>query len=182
MWRSFGILCAIGAFILSPRAYGQVETIVVTGRSQNLTGTADPTNQGTISAEDSCIEAALETRRAGRGDPRRDHQPAFGQHGKANQYFLRGFNLDHGTDLAVSVDDIPVNMPSHAHGQGYADLNFMIQELVETVAYKKGPYYADTGDFGLGWRVQYPLLQRTAERLASIRWGAIQLRTRAACG
>ena len=59
--------------------------------------------------------------------------------GKANQYFLRAFNLDHGTDLAVEVDDMPVNMPSHAHGQGYADLNFLIPELVGDLRYKKGP-------------------------------------------
>jgi len=67
--------------------------------------------------------------------------------GKANQYFLRGFNLDHGTDLALEVDDVPVNMPSHAHGQGYSDLNFLIPELVGDLHYKKGPYYADEGDF-----------------------------------
>ena len=68
--------------------------------------------------------------------------------GKANQYFLRGFNLDHGTDLAIELDGMPVNMPTHAHGQGYSDLNFLIPELVERVDYKKGPYYADVGDFG----------------------------------
>jgi hypothetical protein len=67
--------------------------------------------------------------------------------GKANQYFLRAFNLDHGTDLALEVDDMPVNMPSHAHGQGYADLNFLIPELAGDLHYKKGPYYADEGDF-----------------------------------
>lgn len=68
--------------------------------------------------------------------------------GKGNQYFLRGFNLDHGTDLAIKVDGQPVNMPSHAHGQGYADLNFLIPELVEHLEYRKGPYYAEIGDFG----------------------------------
>ena len=52
--------------------------------------------------------------------------------GKANQYFLRGFNLDHGTDLAISVDGMPVNMPTHGHGQGYADINFMIPELIQS--------------------------------------------------
>jgi TonB dependent receptor/TonB-dependent Receptor Plug Domain len=67
--------------------------------------------------------------------------------GKANQYFLRAFNLDHGTDLALEVDDMPVNMPSHAHGQGYSDLNFLIPELAGDLHYKKGPYYADEGDF-----------------------------------
>ena len=67
--------------------------------------------------------------------------------GKANQYFLRAFNLDHGTDLALEVDDMPVNMPTHAHGQGYSDFNFMIPELAADLHYKKGPYYADEGDF-----------------------------------
>jgi hypothetical protein len=67
--------------------------------------------------------------------------------GKANQYYLRGFNLDHGTDFATSVAGIPVNMPSHAHGQGYSDLNFVIPELVSGVQYAKGPYSADQGDF-----------------------------------
>lgn len=67
--------------------------------------------------------------------------------GKANQYFLRGFNLDHGTDFATYVDGMPVNLPTHAHGQGYTDLNFLIPELVEQVHYRKGPYYADEGDF-----------------------------------
>lgn len=67
--------------------------------------------------------------------------------GKANQYFLRGFDLDHGTDFATSVDGVPVNLPTHAHGQGYTDLNFLIPELVEGLSYRKGPYYADAGDF-----------------------------------
>ena len=67
--------------------------------------------------------------------------------GKANQYYLRGFNLDHGTDFSVSVAGMPVNMPSHGHGQGYADLNFLIPELVESVGYRKGTYFADSGDF-----------------------------------
>src|SRR6185436_6666785 len=67
--------------------------------------------------------------------------------GKANQYFLRGFNLDHGTDFSVHVDGMPINLPSHGHGQGYADLNFLIPELVEHIHYRKGPYYADQGDF-----------------------------------
>jgi hypothetical protein len=67
--------------------------------------------------------------------------------GKANQYFLRGFNLDHGTDFASTVAGMPVNLPTHAHGQGYSDLNFLIPELVTGVQFSKGPYYADQGDF-----------------------------------
>nr|WP_308417704.1 Plug domain-containing protein [Methylogaea oryzae] len=67
--------------------------------------------------------------------------------GKANQFFLRGFNLDHGTDFSVAVDGVPMNMPSHAHGQGYLDLNSIIPELVDHADYGKGPYHADVGDF-----------------------------------
>jgi outer membrane receptor protein involved in Fe transport len=75
---------------------------------------------------------------------------AISQHsgeGKANQYYLRGFNLDHGTDLASWVDGVPVNMPTHAHGQGYADLSFLLPELLRSVEYIKGPYRAEVGDF-----------------------------------
>jgi len=67
--------------------------------------------------------------------------------GKANQYFLRGFNLDHGSDFAMTVGGVPVNMVTHAHSQGYSDLNFLIPELVAGVQYSKGPYYAELGDF-----------------------------------
>ena len=74
--------------------------------------------------------------------------------GKANQYFLRGFNLDHGTDIDITLDDVPVNMRTHTHGQGYADLNFMIPELISTLHYSKGPYFPDLGDFDTAGAVQ----------------------------
>lgn len=67
--------------------------------------------------------------------------------GKANQYFLRGFTLDHGTDFYTRVEGMPINLPTHAHGQGYLDLNFLIPELIDTISYTKGPYFADLGDF-----------------------------------
>jgi hypothetical protein len=67
--------------------------------------------------------------------------------GKANQWFLRGFNLDHGTDFSIKVDNVPINLPTNAHGQGYLDVNFLIPELIESMDYKKGPYYAEQGDF-----------------------------------
>jgi TonB dependent receptor/TonB-dependent Receptor Plug Domain len=78
--------------------------------------------------------------------------------GKANQYFMRAFNLDHGTDLATEIDNMPVNMPTHAHGQGYTDLNFLIPELVSDLHYKKGPYYADEGDFAVAGAIRMDLL------------------------
>lgn len=79
----------------------------------------------------------------------------IGQHaggGKAEQIFLRGFDIDHGTDIQLSVDGMPVNMVSHAHGQGYADLHFVIPELIDQVQFEKGPYRADKGNFvTAGW-------------------------------
>jgi hypothetical protein len=87
--------------------------------------------------------------------------------GKANQYFLRAFNLDHGTDLATEVDGMPVNMPTHAHGQGYTDLNFVIPELLADLHYKKGPYYADEGDFATAGAVRMDLLSETAARASA---------------
>ena len=83
--------------------------------------------------------------------------------GKANQYFLRAFNLDHGTDLATEVDDMPINMPTHAHGQGYTDLNFLIPELIGDLHYKKGPYYADEGDFATAGAVRMDLLNEVPD-------------------
>nr|WP_275316412.1 TonB-dependent receptor plug domain-containing protein [Tenacibaculum bernardetii] len=82
----------------------------------------------------------------------------IGQHaggGKAEQIFLRGFDIDHGTDLALSVDGIPVNMVSHAHGQGYSDLHFLIPETIEKINFGKGPYYASKGDFNTAGYVDF---------------------------
>ncbi|MBB4397421.1 TonB-dependent receptor [Bradyrhizobium sp. ERR14] len=81
--------------------------------------------------------------------------------GKANQYFLRGYNLDHGTDLAITVDGVPVNMRTHAHGQGYADLNWLIPETIAAVDARKGPYFADEGDFASAGSVHIGLIDRT---------------------
>ncbi len=82
----------------------------------------------------------------------------IGQHaggGKAEQIFLRGFDIDHGTDIALSVDGMPVNMVSHAHGQGYADLHFVIPETVEKIDFGKGTYYAGKGDFATAGYVSF---------------------------
>jgi len=91
--------------------------------------------------------------------------------GKANQYFLRGFNLDHGTDFATRVDGIPVNMPTHAHGQGYADINFLIPELVDKVRYRKGTYFADEGNFSAAGAADIAYRRRLDASLASLTVG-----------
>ncbi|MEY4733922.1 MAG: hypothetical protein RLZZ464_1988 [Pseudomonadota bacterium] len=91
--------------------------------------------------------------------------------GKANQYFLRGFNLDHGTDFATFVGGMPVNMPSHAHGQGYTDLNFLIPGLVQKVHYQKGPYDAQNGDFGSAGTAHIDYLRQMDSPLAQVTLG-----------
>lgn len=92
--------------------------------------------------------------------------------GKANQYYLRGFNLDHGTDIALTVAGVPVNMPTHAHGQGYADANFLIPELIESVEYRKGPYFAESGDFSSAGAVEVQYLSRLDKPLLVVEGGA----------
>jgi hypothetical protein len=86
--------------------------------------------------------------------------------GKANQYFLRGFNLDHGTDLALYIDGMPINMRSHAHGQGYADANFLIPELVQSMLVRKGPYWAQEGDFSSAGALRLAYTDRLEKNLA----------------
>ncbi|QDL99246.1 TonB-dependent receptor [Rhodopseudomonas palustris] len=96
--------------------------------------------------------------------------------GKANQYFLRGFNLDHGTDLAITIDGMPVNMPTHGHGQGYADVNFLIPELISTMTVRKGPYFADVGDFGSAGALGIEYLRAMPQNLAQVTVGSFGYR------
>ena len=102
--------------------------------------------------------------------------------GKANQYFLRGFNLDHGTDLAITVDGMPVNMPTHGHGQGYADINFLIPELVQSVNVRKGPYFADVGDFGSAGSVAIDYVNRLPKNIAEVTVGSFGYQRALAAG
>ena len=92
--------------------------------------------------------------------------------GKANQYFLRGFNLDHGTDLAITVDGMPVNMRTHGHGQGYADTNFIIPELIQSMRVRKGPYYADEGDFSSAGSLRINYADRLDRQMVSATYGS----------
>ena len=132
----------------SPSEVNHLPDIEVRGPRDAAIGTADSASEG--AAERASYQARPKLRpgdivEAVPGVVATQHSGD----GKANQYFLRGFNLDHGTDFAVSVDGMPVNMPTHGHGQGFADLNFLIPELVSGVRYRKGPYFAHGGDFSL---------------------------------
>jgi hypothetical protein len=114
--------------------------------AENLVGVAQSASQGAITAKQLDVRPLMRTGEVLETVPGVITTQHSGE-GKANQYFLRGFNLDHGTDLAQTLVGMPVNMPSHAHGQGYSDLNFMIPELVSGLQFSKGPYFADQGDF-----------------------------------
>ncbi|MEO6155290.1 MAG: TonB-dependent receptor, partial [Thermomonas sp.] len=92
--------------------------------------------------------------------------------GKANQYFLRGFNLDHGTDFSTSIDGMPVNMRTHGHGQGYTDLNFLIPETIGSLTYRKGTYYADVGDFSSAGSAQFGVSDSVDSGQAALSVGA----------
>jgi hypothetical protein len=124
----------------------RLKDIIVHGREESLIGVADSAAQGTVGA------TQLARRPVAKGAEILETVPGviITQHsggGKANQYFMRGFNLDHGTDFATSIDGVPINLPTHGHGQGYTDLNILVPEFVQRINYRKGPYYADVGDF-----------------------------------
>ncbi len=145
--KFLGSLCVAAAFgQLHAHDAVYLPSFEVVGRKSSLHGEAMSASQGFVAAEDLQLtlgEGAGGLLESVPGMVATQHSGS----GKANQYFLRGFNLDHGTDFAVSVDGMQVNTPSHGHGQGYADLNFLIPEMVSMVSYLKGPYYSMVGDF-----------------------------------
>ena len=123
-----------------------IEQILVTASTKNLLGRASTAGEGSITAQEVRLRPIYRPGQLLETVPGLEVTSHAGE-GKANQYLLRGFNLDHGTDLATFVDDMPVNERTHGHGQGYTDLNFLIPELVGGIDFTKGPYYADEGDF-----------------------------------
>jgi hypothetical protein len=148
-----------------------VQQIEVLGHYETALGSTEAASEGSVTAR------LLANRPALRPGELLEYVPGVivTQHsgdGKANQYFLRGFNLDHGTDFATSIDGMPVNMPSHAHGQGYTDLNFLIPELVQRIDYRKGPYFADEGDFASAGAAHIALKGALPASLAQATLGA----------
>jgi outer membrane receptor protein involved in Fe transport len=123
-----------------------LETVEVHAGGAKLIGVAESASEGTVTAKQLAVRPLLRPAEVLEAVPGLIVSQHSGD-GKANQYYLRGFNLDHGTDFATWLTGMPVNMPTHAHGQGYTDLNFLIPELVATVRYRKGPYRAEEGDF-----------------------------------
>ena len=143
----------------------QLDKVEVSGHYDNRVGSFDAASQGVFTQQ------LINDRPLLRPGQLLEYVPGLvvTQHsgsGKANQYFLRGFNLDHGTDFATRFAGMPVNLRTHGHGQGYTDLNFVIPELVGTVDYFKGPYYASVGDFGSAGGANMHLVGTLAKSLA----------------
>jgi len=167
-------LTLLGAAALAHPAHAsgeqELQKITVTGSVTKEVGVADSASVGTVT------QKQLEARTAYRPGELLEAAPGLivSQHsgeGKANQFYLRGFNLDHGTDLRTSVDGMLVNQRSHGHGQGWTDLNFVIPELATGLRYKKGPYDASEGDFASAGAVELTYADTLAAGIANFGFG-----------
>ncbi len=179
---------AVALLVSAAGAQAQLKTqpvelppVVIHGHYDNAVGTSDAASEGQIRSE------LLKSRPALRPGELLEFVPGMivTQHsgdGKANQYFLRGFNLDHGTDFATSVNGMPVNMPTHAHGQGYTDLNFVIPELVDRIDYRKGPYFAQDGDFAAAGAASMLYRKRLSQPFVQLTLGEHQYARAVAAG
>ena len=164
------LLFSAAAHAQQPAAEPTPQVEISARHYDNAVGSSDAASQGVIRAD------LLKSRPALRPGEVLEFVPGVivTQHsgdGKANQYFLRGFNLDHGTDFATSINGLPVNLPSHGHGQGYSDLNFLLPELVDRIAYRKGPYFAQNGDFASAGSADIVYRSRLDAPLAAVTLG-----------
>jgi hypothetical protein len=139
-----------------------LETVEILGRETDLIGVTASASQGVVGQNQFKYRPLMRVGELVEVVPGMMATQHSGS-GKANQYFLRGFNLDHGTDFATWVDGVPMNLPSNAHGQGYMDLNSIIPELIDRVEYGKGPYYAELGDFAAAGYANMHTLHRLPE-------------------
>lgn len=168
-------LCILAAFNTAPSFAtddpdSNIEHIRIKGNSTTKSGEFVSASQGWVSGETLIERPMLRTGEMLEFIPGMMVTQHSGS-GKANQYFLRGFNLDHGTDFTVSVDGMPINMRSHGHGQGYSDLNFVIPEAIDNLSYFKGTYYANIGDFSSAGGAFFELKNSLSHNSASFSLG-----------
>ena len=161
---SFALALTVSAQAQPPE---ELAPLVVTGKAESLIGTAGSASKGQANSTE------LEERPYLRRGELLEVVPGviITQHsgdGKANQYFVRGFNLDHGTDFNITMDGQPVNFVTHAHGQGYADLNPIIPELVETLDYWKGPFFGQLGDLSTAGGAKFRFFDMLPQGIATI--------------
>ena len=163
-------LSCVGASTAWAGGEQTIERIVVTTSIAEQQAVANAASEGTIT------KRQIEARTVYRPGELLESVPGLiaSQHsgeGKANQFYLRGFNLDHGTDLRTTVDGMLVNQRSHAHGQGWTDVNFLIPELTNLLEYRKGPFFAAEGDFSSAGAVNVRYANTLAQGIASVGLG-----------
>ena len=149
-----------------------IEEIIVFGRNTDLVGSAEAASEGSVGGADLLVRPLFKTAELLESMPGMVAVQHSGS-GKANQYFLRGFNLDHGTDYSVFVDGMPMNLRTHGHGQGYLDVNGLIPETVERIDYRKGPYRADLGDFSMAGASFIHTINRLEDNFVSLESGQL---------
>src|SRR4051794_21543024 len=172
-WQLTAVCTA--AMLSSANAFAQdadksLAPVLIQGSRNSLLEAAETANTGVVTKQQ------LDARTVYRPGEVLEATPGLvaSQHsgeGKANQFYLRGFNLDHGTDLYTTIDGMAVNQRSHSHGQGWTDLNFLIPELVNLLEYRKGPFYAAEGDFASAGAVHISYVDRLDQGIASVGLG-----------
>ena len=168
------LLCPSSLFAETPSDQDEevlIEEIVVYGRSLAQKGSSKSASEGLVGYSDFStrpIERVGEFVEVVPGMVATQHSGE----GKANQYFLRGMNLDHGTDFSAFFMGMPINMRTHAHGQGYLDLNFLIPEIISTVRFAKGPYRADRGDFSTAGTTTFSVYEEVASPYIKVEVGS----------
>jgi hypothetical protein len=169
-------LAALAPIVANAQQTGkESEVVEVIGRYSNNVGEWDAASQGVVTQEGISKRPLLRNGEVLEAIPGMIVTQHSGE-GKANQYFLRGYNLDHGTDFAVTAVDTPINLGTHAHGQGYLDLNFLVPELIARVVYQKGPYAAADGDFASAGSARIDYADRLPASIASLTAGAFGYR------
>ncbi|MFO7325145.1 MAG: TonB-dependent receptor [Pseudomonadota bacterium] len=164
------LLLAAGVPVWATQAQEDLEEIVVYGRGERLIGTATAASEGAIAGADLAVRPLLRVAELLEAVPGMIAVQHSGS-GKANQYFLRGFNLDHGTDFTTLIDDVPINLRTHGHGQGYLDVNGLMPETVERIDFRKGPYRADLGDNALAGAARITTVRRFARPFLAVEAG-----------
>jgi len=152
----------------APQKSDKADTVVIFGRAEEQIGTATSASEGVVGYKDLStrpISRAAELVEVIPGMIATEHSSG----GKANQYFLRGFNLDHGTDFGGFIDGVPINQRSHPHMSGYLDLNLLMADLVERVEFKKGIQYAENGDYTAAGSASFVLYDKLPENYAQLR-------------
>ena len=147
-----------------------MEEVIVEGRRTLLVGEARSASEGIIGQMDLALRPLLRPGDVLESIPGMIVTQHSGS-GKSNQMFLRGFNLDHGTDFATWIDGMPVNMRTHGHGQGYTDINFLIPEIIDNLRFVKGPYHAELGDFSSAGGTHISTFERITENSLKLGMG-----------